>query len=108
MLWWGCGCMLWWGLLACLDNDNKDDFDGDFLHAHPLEGILEETLGGNCLVHHGYMQKVGWCDTYDQLCYHRKYKNQIIYHLSLEWWEEEGMVQYLDPLLPTQYTLSTI
>ena len=24
-------------VLACLDNKNKDDFDGDYLHAHPLE-----------------------------------------------------------------------
>ena len=22
---------------ACLDKNNKDDFDGYFLHAHPLE-----------------------------------------------------------------------
>ena len=25
------------GVLACLDNNNRDDFDVDFLYAHPLE-----------------------------------------------------------------------
>ena len=44
-------------VLACLDNNNKDDFDGDFLHASPLEKIIEEILGEKCLVHHGYMKK---------------------------------------------------
>ena len=34
------------GVLTCLDNNNKDDFDRGFLHAHPLEQLLEETLGG--------------------------------------------------------------
>ena len=42
-------------MLAWLDNSNKGYFDVDFLHAHPLEHLLEETLGGKCLVHHGYM-----------------------------------------------------
>ena len=46
------------GMLSCLDNNDKDDFDVYFLHAHPLEYLLEETLGGKCLVHHGYMQKL--------------------------------------------------
>ena len=33
-------------LLPCLDNNNnKDNFDGYFLCAHPLEYLLEETLG---------------------------------------------------------------
>ena len=25
------------GVMSCLDKNNKDDFDGNFLHAHPLE-----------------------------------------------------------------------
>ena len=29
------------GVLACLDNNNKRDFDGDFLHSHPLEYLLD-------------------------------------------------------------------
>ena len=43
------------GVLECLDNNNKDDFDVDFLHAPPLEYILEENLGEKFLSHHGYM-----------------------------------------------------
>ena len=31
--------------MALLDNNNKDDFDVDFLLTHPLEYLLEETLG---------------------------------------------------------------
>ena len=45
-------------MLEFLDNNDKDDFDVDFLRAHPLEYILEETLGGQYLVHHGYMRKI--------------------------------------------------
>ena len=29
------------GVLACLDNSNKNDLDGYFLHENPLEYILE-------------------------------------------------------------------
>ena len=29
------------GVLACLDKNDKDVFDVDFLHAHPLEYIIE-------------------------------------------------------------------
>ena len=29
--------LLYEGVLECLDKNNKDDFDVDFLHAHPLE-----------------------------------------------------------------------
>ena len=43
------------GVLEFLDNNNKDDFDGDFIHANPLEYLLDKTLGGKCLVHHGFM-----------------------------------------------------
>ena len=48
------------GVLVCLDKNNKDYFYVDFLHAHPLEQLLEETLGGKFLVHHGYMYKIVW------------------------------------------------
>ena len=35
---------LYKGVLACLENNYKNDFDVDFLNAHPLEYFLEETL----------------------------------------------------------------
>ena len=68
------------GVLACLDNNNKDDFDVYFLHAPPLEYILEEILGGKCLFQHSHMQKIVWCDTYVHFFYHHNYENQMIYH----------------------------
>ena len=37
-----------------LDNNNKDNFDVDFLLARPLVYILEGTLGVQCIFHHGY------------------------------------------------------
>ena len=46
------------GVLKWFDNNNKDDFDGYFIHAHPLEYIIKETLGGKFLVHYGSMQKI--------------------------------------------------
>ena len=66
---------LYESVLAYLDNNDKDDFDVDFLHAHSLGYILEETLGGKCLVHNGYMQKNFWFYTYFHFCYHHNYKN---------------------------------
>ena len=48
--------------LSFLDNNNKDDVGVDFLHAHLLEYIIEETLGGQCLGHHGFLHKIGWCE----------------------------------------------
>ena len=32
---------LYWGVLACLDKNYKDDFDVGFLHTNPLEYLLE-------------------------------------------------------------------
>ena len=46
---------LYEGVAACLDKNNKDDFDVDFLLAHPLEYIIEENLGGKYVVHYGHM-----------------------------------------------------
>ena len=43
------------GVLASLDNNNKDGFYVNFLLAHPLKYLLDETLGAQCLVHHGHM-----------------------------------------------------
>ena len=48
---------LYEGASSCLDNIDKGGFDVYSIHAHPLEYLLEETLGGKCLFHHGHMQK---------------------------------------------------
>ena len=78
------------GVLECLDKNNNDDFDGYFIHAHPLEYLLEEILGGQCLFHHCYMQKICWCETYSYLYYHHNYKNQMIHHDQLNYGMEKG------------------
>ena len=41
------------GVVKCLNKNNKDYFDVDFILPHPLKQIIEETLGGQCMVHHG-------------------------------------------------------
>ena len=64
------------GVLACLDKNIKDDFGVDFIHAHHLGYLLEETLGGKYLFRHGYMQKIGRC-TYAHFCYHSNYKKRL-------------------------------
>ena len=48
---------LYEGALTCLDKNDKDDFVVYFICTHPLEYTIEETVGGQCLVHHGYTQK---------------------------------------------------
>ena len=78
------------GVLVWLDDNNKDGFDIYFLHSHPLGYLLEETLVGKCLFRHGYMQKIGWCETYPHFCYHHNYKNQMIYHDHLNDGREKG------------------
>ena len=57
------------GVVECLDKNNKDDFDVDFLLPHPLEKLMEETLGGKFIVHHGYIKKIGWSKTYVHFCH---------------------------------------
>ena len=53
----------------------------DVLSMHnPWNIFFKETLGGKCLVHHGHMNKIFWCETYAHFCYHHNYKKQIIYH----------------------------
>ena len=64
------------GVLEYLKNNNKYYFDVELLHAHSLEYILEENLVGKFLVQHGFMQKCGWCDTFDQWCYRHNYKTR--------------------------------
>ena len=46
-------------MVKFLDKNNKDDFDVDFLLKHPLEWLLEETVGGKCIVNHIYTKKFG-------------------------------------------------
>ena len=70
------GVVAWFdeGVLACLDKNNKDDFNWYYIHAHSLKYILEDKLGGQCLVYHSYLQKIVWCETYAPFCYHHNYK----------------------------------
>ena len=59
------------GVVEFLDKNNKDDFDDIFLLSHPLLYLLEGTLGGKCIVYHGYTNKIGWSKTYVHFsCYH--------------------------------------
>ena len=67
-----------------MDNNNKDYFDVDFLLAQPLEYILEETLGGKCLVHNSYMHNIGCCDTYAHFCYNRNKKSKTACYKLLQ------------------------
>ena len=62
------------GVLSCLDKNNKDDFDVYFLHANPLEYLIEKNLGRKFLVHHGYLHKIGCCETYVHFYYYHNYK----------------------------------
>ena len=57
------------GVVACLDNNNKNDFDVGFLHVHPLEYIIEVTLGGQCIFHYGYIKKIVLSGTYLHFCH---------------------------------------
>ena len=72
------------GVLAFLDNNNKDYFDVYFLLAYP-PGIsyFEDTLGGKCLVHHSNMHKIEWSEIHFHFCYHYSYKNLMIYQDNL-------------------------
>ena len=36
------------GVVACWDNNNKDDFYVDFILAYPLEYIFDETMVREC------------------------------------------------------------
>ena len=66
---------LYEGVLACLYYNSNDGFCVDITHsldvcfeifllAHPLEYILKRTLGGHSIVQHGYMNLIGWSETY--------------------------------------------
>ena len=81
---------LYEGVLACLDKNDKNGFEVDFIHLHPLEEIREETLGDQFLFQHGYMQKIDWCDTYVHFCYHHNYKHHMIYLDNLNDGREKG------------------
>ena len=65
------------GVLAYLDNNDKDNFDVDFIHAHPLKYFLEKYWLGNVY-------------TYFHFCYQYNYDNQIIYHYKLNDEREKG------------------
>ena len=78
------------GVLTWLDKNNKDCFYVYFLPAHPLEYLLEETLDEKCLVQYGYMQKIGWYETYVHFCHHHNYKNLMIYQYHLNCGRDKG------------------
>ena len=46
-------------MVKLLDKNNKDYFDVGFLLEHSLEYLLEQIFGVKCLVHHGFMNKIG-------------------------------------------------
>ena len=50
---------------------------------YPFEWLLEGTLGGQCIVYRGYMQKIVWSETYVHFCYKHKYKTPMIYQSHL-------------------------
>ena len=77
------------GVVSCLDNNNKDNFDVDirnsfddcfgyFLHAHRLKYLLKVTLDGQFISHHDHMKKGGWSETYFRSSYFHEHKNPTI------------------------------
>ena len=78
------------GVVACLDKDNKVNFDVDkrnslidyfeiFILAHPLEKHLEGTLGVHFIVHHGCKKDGGWSDNYVHFSHEHDEINPTIY-----------------------------
>ena len=61
---------LYEGVAEFLDKNNKDDFDDNSLLAHPLVYLLEGALGGQYIVHHGFIKKIFWSDTYVHLSFY--------------------------------------
>ena len=89
------------GVVSCLDKNNKDNFDVDIRHildeflenvllAHPLEHLIEGTLVRQYIVHHGYMKKCGWYETYVELSHENEHKNPTIYQYQLDYGRERG------------------
>ena len=74
------------GLVKCMCKINKDYFDVDFLLAHPLEYLLEETL----CVHQSYMNKIVWSDTYFHFCLDHTYKTPMVYQDRLNGGRDKG------------------
>ena len=79
-------------MVQCLDKNNKEYFDFYFLLTHPLEYIIEETLEGKCLFHHGYMNKIGWYETYVYFCHDHNYKTTMIYQYHMHYGREKVCV----------------
>ena len=76
--------------MAVLYKNNKDYFDVDFLRPHPLEYLIEEKLGGKCIVYHGNMNKFGCSETYVNFSHDHNYKKPMIYQAQLNDWRERG------------------
>ena len=82
------------GVLACFDEgvvaliykNNNNGFTDIFILSYPLEYLLEENFGGQCLVHHGYMNKLVWYENYVHFCHCHNYKNLMIYQDHPNYW----------------------
>ena len=64
-----------------------------FLFSHPLEHLLERTLGRKCTFHHGYMKEGGFSETRVHL-YHDHgqenptiYQSHLYYRMERDWYE---------------------
>ena len=73
------------GVVACLDKNNKYNFSvyirnsldycfEYFILTHPLEYLLEVTLGVKYIFRHGNMKECGWYNTYVKLFYDHEQK----------------------------------
>ena len=49
---------LYEGVVECFDKNNENYFDVENILSRPLLYLLGGILGGQCIVHHGYMNKI--------------------------------------------------
>ena len=45
--------------------------------------LLEETISGKCILHHGYMKKIGWYETFVKFYHNHTLKKLLIYQYHL-------------------------
>ena len=85
-----------------MDKNNRDDFFVDIRHSlgdffeyflvtHPLELILEGTLSGKFIAHHGYMKNGGWSETHFHFYHDHEQKNSTIYQAQQDYVRERGL-----------------
>ena len=78
------------GVVKFLDKSSKDDFDVGFVLPRPLEYILEKTLGGKFILHHGYIYIIGWSETYVHFCHDYNYETPMICQYNLNNGRDKG------------------